>query len=103
MSIYSSSTSTPDLDSFPGRTGTFEFDGLSFGVKIVKARLRFGHLDLQIAPVVGSGERWVEQHRVILDDNPVRTLAEIFASKSSGLESFPVPEFTDSAPLIDHA
>lgn len=71
MSIYSASTSTPDLDSYAGRTGRFEFDGLSFTVNVVKARLRFGHLDLLITPAVGSGERWVEQHRVTLDEQTV--------------------------------
>jgi hypothetical protein len=100
MSIYSSSTTTPDLDSFPGRTGTFEFDGLSFGVKIVKARLRFGHLDLLITPSVGNGERWVEQHRVILDDNVIRNVIGVIGPKR---DEFVIPAFTDSAPLTDHA
>jgi len=99
MSIYSSSTSTPDLDSFPGRTGTFEFDGLSFGVKIVKARLRFGHLDLQIAPVVGSGERWVEQHRVILDDSIVRNVIGVIGSKRDDS----IPTIPASVAFVDHA
>ena len=100
MSIYSSSTTTPDLDSFPGRTGTFEFDGLSFGVKIVKARLRFGHLDLLIAPTVGNGERWVEQHRVVLDDNVIRNVIGVIGPKR---DDFVIPAFPDASPLIDHA
>ena len=100
MSIYSSSTSTPDLDSFPGRTGTFQFDGLSFGVKIVKARLRFGHLDLLIAPSVGNCERWVEQHRVVLDDNVIRNVIGVIGSKR---DDFVIPAFPDASPLIDHA
>jgi hypothetical protein len=68
MSIYSSDTKSPDLDSFVGRTGNFDTDGLSFGVRVVKARLRFGHLDLLITPTFGKGERWVEQHRVNLSE-----------------------------------
>lgn len=88
MSIYSASTSTPDLDSYEGRTGRFEFDSLSFEVKVVKARLRFGHLDLLIAPTVGSGERWVEQHRVTLDDasQVLRNVIGVIGPKSD--ESF---------------
>lgn len=68
MSIYSASTTKPDLDSYKGRVGRFEIDGLSFAVEIIDARLRFGHLDLLIVPKTGAGERWVEQHRVLLPD-----------------------------------
>lgn len=68
MSIYSSTTTIPDLDSYEGRTGKLSFDDLSFSVKIIKARLRFGHLDLLVSPATGEGERWVEQHRVSLDE-----------------------------------
>ena len=70
MSIYSSE-STPDLDTYAGKTGTFQFDGLDFAVTVVKARLRFGHLDLLIKPANGSGEKWVEQHRVSLKEDRV--------------------------------
>lgn len=84
MSIYSSNTETPDLDSFVNRTGNFDTDGLSFGIRVVKARLRFGHLDLLVTPIFGEGERWVEQHRV--------DLAE---------QEAPVIEFrTASAPVV---
>lgn len=79
MSIYSASTSTPDLDSYVGRIGYFEQDDLSFAVTVSKARLRFGHLDLLITPVSGSGERWVEQHRVRLEpsyDNIIQIKTE---------------------------
>lgn len=74
MSIYSSNTETPDLDSFVNRTGNFDTDGLSFGIRVVKARLRFGHLDLLVTPIFGHGERWVEQHRVHLAEQEAPVL-----------------------------
>ena len=92
MSIYSSSTSTPDLDSYANRIGQFVSDGLSFQVKVVKARLRFGHLDLLIVPAVGSGERWVEQHRVALD--PVQS-ARIAAIAEFIATSDVLPDLSD--------
>jgi hypothetical protein len=60
----------PDLDTFRGRKGLIAVDDLMVEVKIADARLRFGHLDLLVTPVAGSGERWVEQHRV--DVQPAR-------------------------------
>ena len=41
-------------------------EGLTVGVKITDVRVRFGHLDLLVKPLNGSGERWVEQHRVLV-------------------------------------
>lgn len=65
MNIYSKETPTkPDLDSYRDKIGMISVDDLLVEVKITNARLRFGHLDLLVTPVSGSGERWVEQHRV---------------------------------------
>ncbi len=65
MNIYSKETTTkPDLDSYRDKTGMIAVDDLLVEVKITDARLRFGHLDLLVTPVSGSGERWVEQHRI---------------------------------------
>jgi hypothetical protein len=58
------------LDSFTGKTGLMAIDGLNsfqFEVRVIGARVRFGHLDFLVAPVSGSGERWIEAHRVDLD------------------------------------
>jgi hypothetical protein len=39
-------------------------DDLTVGVNITDARVRFGHIDLLVEPINGSGEKWVEKHRV---------------------------------------
>jgi hypothetical protein len=65
----------------------------------VKARLRFGHLDLLIAPSVGNGERWVEQHRVVLDDNVIRNVIGVIGSKHNDS----IPKIPASVTFVDHA
>lgn len=56
-----------DLTQYAERTGSMTIDTLSFAVRIIEARTRYGHLDYRVTPLAGSGERWVEQHRVTLD------------------------------------
>lgn len=55
-----------DLNLYRGRSGTMALNDLAFGVEVKDARLRFGHLDFLITPIEGSGEIWVESHRVNL-------------------------------------
>jgi hypothetical protein len=57
---------TIDLDDYVDRMGTVDLDGLTVGVTIKEARVRFGHLDLLVVPREGRGERWVESRRVRL-------------------------------------
>lgn len=47
-----------------GKTGLMTLDDLTVGVNITDARVRFGHIDLLVEPITGSGEKWVEKHRV---------------------------------------
>lgn len=56
-----------DLTQYADRTGSMTVDTLSFAVRVVEARTRYGHLDFRVTPIAGNGERWVEQHRVDLD------------------------------------
>lgn len=65
MRIYERST---DLSTYRGRSGTIAVNALTIGVEIKDARLRFGHLDLLVSPLHGSGEQWIESHRVVVDD-----------------------------------
>ena len=51
---------------YKGEVGTVAMEGLTVGVKITDVRVRFGHLDLLVKPLNGSGERWVEQHRELV-------------------------------------
>lgn len=56
-----------DLASFAGRSGSIDFNGLTIRVRILEARLRYGHIDVRLTPEAGEGERWVEHRRVCLD------------------------------------
>jgi hypothetical protein len=68
MRIYSTaSTEKPDLNDYRDRSGVISVDSLMVEVKVKDARIRFGHLDLLVTPIAGSGERWIEQHRVTLE------------------------------------
>jgi hypothetical protein len=47
-----------------GKKGRITLNDLTINVHIVDARVRFGHIDLLIEPITGSGKKWVEKHRV---------------------------------------
>jgi len=53
-----------DLDSYKNVTGTIDVNGLCIGVTIKDARIRYGHLDFLVEPIFGSGEKWMENHKV---------------------------------------
>ena len=53
-----------DLQSYENKEGLISINELAVGVTIKSARIRFGHLDLLVTPVTGSGEKWMESHRV---------------------------------------
>jgi len=55
-------------DTYPGRTGVMDVEGLVIGIKIVSARKRFGHLDFLVTPTGGFGERWIQSNRVRLTE-----------------------------------
>lgn len=66
-----------DLTQYDNRTGRIMLDTLAFRVRIVRARTRYGHLDFLVTPLDGEGERWVEQHKVTLDEALTTTTVEI--------------------------
>lgn len=49
-----------DLDSYVGLNATITENGLTIATKIIGARTRYGHLDLNVTPQAGDGTRWVE-------------------------------------------
>jgi len=49
-----------------GKTASIAMDDLQISVLITDARVRFGHIDLLVEPVKGSGKKWVEYHRVTI-------------------------------------
>jgi hypothetical protein len=47
-----------------GMTGNMSVETLTVGVHIKDVRRRFGHIDVLVQPLNGTGEQWVEKHRV---------------------------------------
>lgn len=62
--ITAEKAKTLDLNEYRGRNGTITIDGLTVGVEIKDARVRFGHLDLLVTPKDGGGQKWIESRRV---------------------------------------
>jgi len=55
-----------DPKGFIGSKATMVIDELTVGVTIKDARVRFGHIDVLVEPINGSGKQWVEKHRISL-------------------------------------
>lgn len=47
-----------------GTEGLMQCESLTVKVNITDVRIRFGHIDLLVEPLNGSGAQWVEKHRV---------------------------------------
>ena len=58
-----------DLDAYVGLDATIESNGLCIDAKIVSARMRYGHLDLQVTPKAGTGTRWIEYKNLTIVEN----------------------------------
>lgn len=52
-------------DAFIGSRGQVEENGLKFSVQVLDVRRRYGHTDLLITPLSGSGETWIDAERFI--------------------------------------
>jgi hypothetical protein len=70
--------------------------GLSIGVRIIDARVRYGHLDLKVTPVKGAGEIWIERKNIVIPKDPALTKnskrrVEIHAKRSEGRARVSVP------------
>jgi hypothetical protein len=67
-----------DLDSYVGLNATITENGLTVATKIVGARTRYGHLDLNVTPQAGEGTRWVEYKNLsISNPSPASPVAEL--------------------------
>lgn len=53
-----------DLTSYNNKQATIHINNLAIGVTIKSARLRYGHLDLLVTPIAGTGEKWMESSGV---------------------------------------
>jgi len=69
---------TIDFDAYIGLTASFPVGQgnslITVQVKIVGARTRYGHLDLNIAPIAGAGTRWVEYKNLMIHDDPINNV-----------------------------
>ena len=43
-----------DLTQYADRTGRMTVDTLSFAVRVIEARNRYGHLDFRVTPIAGG-------------------------------------------------
>jgi hypothetical protein len=50
-----------------GKVGTISIDELEVAVKVHKERFRYGRLDVLVRPIVGSGTKWVEFHKIKIE------------------------------------
>lgn len=63
-----------DFEAYVGLSGQIASDGLNVAVRVVGARARYGHLDLCVTPISGSGQRWIERKNVKLVNDPAEVL-----------------------------
>ena len=59
-----------DTNAYIGLDGSITANSLSVDVKIISARIRYGHLDLQVTPVAGAGDVWVERKNITIPEDP---------------------------------
>lgn len=66
-----------DFEAYVGLDAFYHVDGLAFQMRIVGSRQRFGHLDLMVTPIAGSGERWVELKNLNIPNDPAKIVAPV--------------------------
>ena len=59
-----------DTNAYIGLDGSITANSLSVDVKIIGARIRYGHLDLRVTPVAGAGDVWVERKNITIPEDP---------------------------------
>jgi len=66
-----------DYKAYCGLTGSIKANGLTINVRIVDARRRYGHLDLQVTPIDGADTVWVERKNIIINDDPANSVTPL--------------------------
>ena len=61
---------TIDYAAYEGLDAKIIVNKLEINVKIIKARKRFGHLDLLVVPTSGTGEVWAERKNINISNDP---------------------------------
>lgn len=86
-----------DTNAYKGLKGTISIKNLQVDVIINDARIRYGHLDLFVAPVSGTGTMWVERKNIDIEQDPglSKTAPTYSTSKTTYLQddSVAVPSF----------
>ena len=59
-----------DTNAYIGLDGSITANSLSVDVKIISARIRYGHLDLRVTPIAGAGDVWVERKNITIPSDP---------------------------------
>jgi len=59
--------SAKELTQYVGKLGGYRVGELRVNVRILDARVSFGRLDLEIAPIAGNGAQWVSADSVKLE------------------------------------
>jgi hypothetical protein len=70
-----------DLGAYKGLEVFFSVPDTDLVVKafVKDARVRYGHLDLLITPINGSGEKWVERKNVVIKNDPASMAGRVHA------------------------
>jgi hypothetical protein len=89
-----------DFDAYKGLTATYRTGDLDFEVTILDSRQRFGHLDLLVTPVTGSGDRWVEFKNLTIHNDPALSTASKVAAAPAAVAPF-VPMSVTTTVLAD--
>ena len=66
-----------DYKAYCGLTGSIKANGLTINVRIVDARRRYGHLDLQVTPIDGADTVWVERKNIIINEDPANSVTPL--------------------------
>ncbi len=85
-----------DLGAYKGILVLFSIPDMDVKVEgqVIDARIRYGHLDLLVAPTKGTGTKWFERKNVTLLQDPAATGAPAIDSQS---ETQQVEEAIESA------
>jgi len=71
-----------DFAAYKGLEGEITQNNLTINVVIKDARIRYGHLDLCVTPVAGSGNVWVERKNIVIpEDKSTKKKAAARSSK----------------------
>jgi len=66
-----------DYKAYCGLTGSIKANGLTVNVRIVDARRRYGHLDLQVTPIDGADTVWVERKNIVINEDPANSVTPL--------------------------